>query len=57
MLYFEQRLIRNKMAPAKEPKKYDKYLKKGKEKPMLPNYGGMDYWNIIYHWNPDGTSP
>ena len=43
MLYFEQRLIRNKMAPAKEPKKYDKYLKKGKEKPMLPNYGGMDY--------------
>ena len=31
------------MAPAKEPKKYDKYLKKGKEKPMLPNYGGKGY--------------
>ena len=26
-----------------EPKKYDKYLKKGKEKPRLPNYGGKGY--------------
>ena len=99
LFYFEYRLIRNKMAPAKaaknaqyckkyiqknleeirkndwerkkfqkeyreyyQPKKHEEYLKKERERkqkgtyvPRLPNCGDESYWNIIYHWNPDGT--